>query len=170
MTHEEYQQASYYWVNKDKYNDKVPTAQLKKAMEVFIHENHTLALATGANGFVRCTPMEYTFHDGAFWMFTEGGRKFIGLEDNKNVSMCIYAQYQAIGKVKGMQILGVADMIEPFSDEYNKAAEYAKIQTKKIKKMDTQMYLIKVSPKEIEYMSSDFVEQGFSSRQKLYFQ
>lgn len=42
---------------------------------------------------MRCTPIEYSYHDGRFWMFSEGGEKFIGLEKNENVCLAIYDKY-----------------------------------------------------------------------------
>ena len=39
---------------------------------------------------VRCTPLEYSYHDGCFGIFTESGEKFIGLEKNKNVSLAVF--------------------------------------------------------------------------------
>lgn len=59
-------------------------------MEEYILANKTCALATGAGEFVRCTPIEYTYHHGAFWMFSEGGEKFAALEKNKNVCLAIF--------------------------------------------------------------------------------
>ena len=39
---------------------------------------------------MRCTPIEYSFHDGKFWMFSEGGEKFIGLDYK------VHAEYKKI--------------------------------------------------------------------------
>ena len=54
-------------------------------MEVLesLHGNVVCALAAGIGDYVRCTLLEYSYHDGQFWIFTEGGEKFIGLERNK---------------------------------------------------------------------------------------
>ena len=53
-------------------------------MEVLesLHGNVVCALAAGIGDYVRCTLLEYSYHDGEFWIFTEGGEKFIGLERN----------------------------------------------------------------------------------------
>lgn len=58
----------------------MPQEALKKAVSDYIAQNNTCALATGIGDYVRCTPIEYSFHDGKFWMFSEGGKKFVGLE------------------------------------------------------------------------------------------
>lgn len=167
MTHEEYQRAAEYWVKKDVGNKKLPDTLLRAAVEAYITLNNTCALATGLDEFVRCTPIEYSFHKGAFWMFSEGGQKFIGLEMNKNVCIAIYEKYDGFGKLKGMQVSGIAEMIKPFSQEYVQAAEYKKIPIEALKKLSSPMYLIKVVPVTIDFLNSDFKEQGYASRQQL---
>lgn len=68
----------------------MPSEQLKLVVEEFLHNSFVCALATGTNDYVRCTPLEYSYHDDCFWIFTEGGEKFIGLEKNKNVSLAVF--------------------------------------------------------------------------------
>ena len=46
---------------------------------MFIQEHKVCALATGSGEYVRCTPIEYNFVDGAFYLFSEGGMKFMDL-------------------------------------------------------------------------------------------
>lgn len=64
MTHEEYQKAASYWLEKEE--KKIDSAILKKKIDDYIYENNTCALATGTGDFVRCTPLEYTYHDSVF--------------------------------------------------------------------------------------------------------
>ena len=78
MTHEQYEQAAQFWNKKEQI--QMPEKFLKQAIEKYVLENNTCALATGTG---RCTPIEYSYHDGKFWLFSEGGEKFIGLEKNK---------------------------------------------------------------------------------------
>lgn len=110
---------------------------------------------------VHCTPIEYNYINGNFYLLSEGGLKFRGLYANKNVSLAIYEPYQGFGKLAGMQI------IEPFSDEYNKILEYKKIPKTAIEKMPHPMNLIKVTPMEIDFLNSKFKEEGCDSRQHL---
>ena len=72
-------EAANYWDNKDAGSVPMDAAKLKSIVEDYILSNNTCALATGTGSFVRCTPIEYSWHDGCFWMFSEGGKKFIGL-------------------------------------------------------------------------------------------
>lgn len=57
-------------------------------------------------------------------MFSEGGEKFIGLEKNENVCLAIYDKYDGFGNLKSLQVMGRAEMVEPFSDVYKSHAEY----------------------------------------------
>lgn len=169
MTHAEYQQAAEYWKKKDAAGRKMSTEALLAAMEEYIKSHNTCALATGAGMFVRCTPIEYSYHDGAFFIFSEGGRKFTALEHNRNVCLAIYDAYEGFGKLSGMQINGAAELVEPYCDEYNAAAAFKKIPLETLKKLPSPMYLIKVTPKHIDFLHSAFRNQGFDSRQAMEF-
>ena len=167
MTHEDYVRAAAYW--KDKEQIKIPEEELKQAVKKYIDENNTCALATGAGDFIRCTPIEYSYHDGKFWMFSEGGEKFIGLEKNKNVCLAIYDKYNGFGSLRSLQVMGTAEMIEPFSDVYKAHAEYKKIPISALEKLESPMNLICVTPVQIEVLFSEFKKEGYSSRQTLVF-
>ena len=163
----EKEQIINYWVNKDKTSTHMEPEKLLKHIENFIKEHNTCALATSANDIVRCTPIEYNYIDGNFYLLSEGGRKFRGLYTNENVSLAIYESYQGFGELAGMQIMGKTQIIEPFSDEYNKVLEYKKIPRTAIEKMPYPMTLIKVIPTEIDFLNSKFKEEGCDSRQHL---
>lgn len=94
LSHEEYERAANYWKEKDAQSKKLDQDALKKAVEEYIQANNTCALATAAGDFVRCTPLEYTYHDDCFWIFSEGGEKFYALEKNKNVCLVIFDKYE----------------------------------------------------------------------------
>lgn len=167
MTHEDYVRAAAYW--KDKEQIKIPEEELKQAVKKYIDENNTCALAIGAGDFIRCTPIEYSYHDGKFWMFSEGGEKFIGLEKNKNVCLAIYDKYNGFGSLRSLQVMGTAEMIEPFSDVYKAHADYKKIPISALEKLESPMNLICVTPVQIEVLFSEFKKEGYSSRQTLVF-
>ena len=86
VTHDQFKKAADYWKNKKQ--NAMPEEKLKKTVLEYINSNNNCALATGTGDYVRCTPIEYSYHDGKFWMFSEGGEKFIGLEKNENVCPC----------------------------------------------------------------------------------
>lgn len=165
MTHEQYEKASQYWKHKEQV--VMPKEELKQAVKAYIDENNTCVLATGTGDYVRCTPIEYSFHDDKFWMFSEGGEKFIGLEKNANVCLAIYDKYDGFGNLKSVQVMGKAEIIEPFSDKYKSHAEYKKIPIAALEKLESPMNLICVTPIKMEVLCSDFKKNGYSSRQTL---
>lgn len=114
MTQAQFQAAARYWEEKDAASVKLDPAQLRSVAEAYIQANNTCALATGAGAYVRCTPIEYSFHDGAFWMFSEGGKKFIGLSENPNVCLAIFDGYTGFQNLHGMQVMARPRSWSPF--------------------------------------------------------
>lgn len=170
MTTEEYKKAADFW--KAKECREMPIEQLKPVVEDFLHSSAVCALATGAGDYVRCTPLEYSYHDGQFWIFTEGGEKFIGLEKNKNVSLAVFEKNPDFGELKSVQVMGVAKLIEPMSAEYVAHAEHKKIPAAALQKLADQgqpMHLLCITPVRMDALFSDFKKQGYDSRQKLDF-
>lgn len=87
VTKEEYQAAARYWEEKDADSVKLEPGKLRSMVEEYIQSNNTCALATGTGDYVRCTPIEYSWHDGCFWMFSEGARNSLAL---KRIPMCVW--------------------------------------------------------------------------------
>ena len=96
MTAEECQAAARYWEEKDAAGVKLEHDTLRTMAETYIQSHNTCALATGTGDYVRCTPIEYGWHDSCFWMFSEGGKKFIGLEKNPHVCLAIFDRYEGV--------------------------------------------------------------------------
>ena len=64
VTHDQFKKAADYWKNKKQ--NAMPEEKLKKTVLEYINSNNTCALATGTGDYVRCTPIEYSYHDGKF--------------------------------------------------------------------------------------------------------
>lgn len=90
MTEEQYTQAESFWTRKDETEKKLDADTLYQWIDEFLSSHKVLALATAAEDFVRCTPLEYSWHDGALWIFTEGGLKFRALRKNKHVAAAVF--------------------------------------------------------------------------------
>ncbi len=168
MTTEEYKAAADFWKTKE--CKGMPVEELKPVVEEFLRKSAVCALATGTGDYVRCTPLEYSFHDEKFWIFTEGGKKFIGLEKNQNVSLAIFEQNPNFGELKSVQVMGVAVLIEPMSAEYIGHAEYKKIPAAALQKLVDQgrpMHLLCIAPTKMDILFSEFKKQGYDSRQVL---
>ena len=171
MTEQQYKFAATYWTSKTR--AEMPAAELKEYTDEFITTHSVCALATGAEDYVRCTPLEYSYHDGKFWIFTEGGEKFIGLEKNKNVSLAIFDTNPGFGELKSLQVMGQAFIIEPMSEEYIAHAEYKKIPVTALQNLYDQgrpMHLLCIVPSRMDVLCSDFKKLGYDSRQLVEFQ
>lgn len=165
MTREEFIEASSYWEVKDGKERHADDALIRQLAEDFILRHNTCALATGYGNHVRCTPIEYSYHDGCFWMFSEGGKKFIGLMDNPNVSIAIFDSYDGFSNLHGLQAEGKAELVEPFSEAYLAHANSKGINEIFLRKLQRPMYLICVHPTRFDCLFSDFKRLGFSPRQ-----
>ena len=86
----DYKAAADYWIEKDKRSVKMSREELFSEIESFLKKHKVCALATGAGDFVRCTPIEYNYIDGCFYLFSEGGLKFRALEENMHVCLAWY--------------------------------------------------------------------------------
>lgn len=162
-----YKKAAAYWLEKDAQAARMDDDALFTAIEKFIQAHNTCALATGCGDFVRCTPIEYNYKGGRFWLLSEGGMKFRALEENKNVCLAIYNSYTGFGQLGGMQITGTAELVEPWTDEYMELLAFKKISAANLKKLPVTMNLIKVTPVCIDFLCSEFKKSGFDSRQRL---
>ncbi len=161
----DFDKASRFWIDKEAASKVAPDAREK--LENFIKEHKVCALATGAGGYVRCTPIEYNFIDGMVYLFSEGGMKFKGLKDNKNVCLAIFDA--GFGELHSAQISGAAEIVEPFSEEYLKLLQYKHIPEEMIRKMPEPMHLIKITPVEADFLDTDFKKDGYDARQKVVF-
>jgi hypothetical protein len=163
----DYDSAAEYWTKKDKESARMEERALKQRIEEFITGHNTCALATATADMVRNTPIEYNYADGHFYFFSEGGLKFMGLRENKNVGLAIFEPYKGFSNIKGLQAQGVAEIIEPFSDEYLKVLENKKISKEAIKRIPHPMNLIRVEVKSYDFLDSDLKKEGFGYRQHL---
>lgn len=163
----DFEKAASYWEEKDAQSVKMPPDALRVQIEKFIEAHNTCALATGYGDFVRCTPIEYSYWREKFWMLSEGGLKFRALQNNKNVCLAIYDSYSGFGKLAGMQITGTARPVEPMSEEYLDLLAFKKIPAESLKKLSHEMYLICVTPVQIDFLWSEFKKMGYGMHQHL---
>ena len=168
MIAEEYKEAAAYWTSKER--KEMPPDQLKPTVEEYLSAGSVCALATGTGDYVRCTPLEYSFHDGKFWIFTEGGEKFVGLEKNDKVSLAVFDKNPSFGELKSVQVMGKAAIITPMSAGYVAHAEYKKVPAAVLRKLFDQgrpMHLIRIAPVRMDVLFSEFKKLGYDARQVL---
>ncbi len=165
MTEEQFDEAESFWTRRDEDTKKMAQDETYKWIDGFLGAHKVLVLAAGTDDFVRCTPLEYGWHDGALWIFTEGGLKFKALRKNQHVAAAVFDTNAEFGGLSSVQIEGTAEFPEIFSDEYVKAAEFKKIPLDMLKKLPEPMWLIKMVPTEITCLHSAFKKDGYGSRQ-----
>lgn len=85
------------------------------------------------------------------------------------VCIAIFDKYAGFGSLKGLQVMGTAGIVEPFSDEYNAHAAVKKIPLAALQKLNPPMNLLKIRPVSADFLNSDFKQDGFDSRQHLEF-
>lgn len=148
-------------------NFKLNKTDLKEIIDKFIKSHNTCTLATGYENFIRATPIEYIYFEDAFYFITEGGLKFNSILQNSNVSICIYESYTGMGNLKGLQISGVAKIIDIGSKEYKKIMKIKKIKEENLKNFHINLNMIRVDINKIEFLNSDFKKMGFDIKQVL---
>lgn len=165
MTDDQYEQAASFWERHDATEKKMPEEEVNEWINQYLNSHQVLALAVGGDNFIRCTPLEYSWHDGALWIFTEGGLKFKAIRGHKHAAAAIFDTNTSFGGLKSLQIEGKIEVVEPFSEAYVKAAAAKKIPVETLKKLPEPMWLLKLTPNEITCLNSDFKKEGYGSRQ-----
>jgi len=169
MDHMDYQKAASFWDEQAKSAAVMERRALEEETDAFLASRNTCALATGWGSFVRCTPLEYSWWKGRFWIFTEGGHKFTALAENKNVCLAVFDSYSGFGRLGGVQVTGRAELIEPWSEDYTAALAHKHIPASALRQSDHTMYLLCVTPVHMDILFSAFKAKGFSARQELDF-
>lgn len=160
-----YDVASTYWLKKEDTSIKMEDEMLYSMICNYVKKKNTCALATGGNNYLHVTPLEYAFHHDCFWIFSEGGLKFKGLKDSPFVCLTVFDEYTNFGNLHGLEVEGIASLIDLSSSEYEVALEEKKLSLDAIRKLSHPLYLIKIVPTSFTFLSSDFKELGYSTRQ-----
>lgn len=138
---------------------------LKEEIDKFILNHNTCALATGSAKFVRCTPIEYTYHKECLYFITEGGLKFKGIIQNSNVCIGIFNNYTDMNNLEGMQITGSAEIVPYGCEEYKDAMNAKGLDFSSLEDLPFSMHLIKVVPKKVEFLNSKFKDYNVDIKQ-----
>lgn len=163
----DYEKAASYWAQQEPQNKKAGREALLAKIEAYLAAHNTCALATGCGTQVRCTPIEYTYWQGRFWLLSEGGEKFRGLAGNANVSLAIFDPYTGFAALGGLQVTGRAQIVEPWTEDYCALLRRKKIPESALRQLDHPMYLIEITPACYDFLHSDFKKEGLSPRQRL---
>ena len=164
----DYEQAAAYWTSRQDPARAMEREALGARIDAFIAAHNTCALACAdMEGFVRCTPLEYNYLNGAFWIFSEGGLKFKALGANENVCLAIYDPYDGFGSLGGLQVAGVARVVEPWSEDYLMLLAHKHIPAEGLRKLPSPLHLVKITPTAFDLLDSSLKAEGLDARQHL---
>lgn len=152
---------------KDNALHKMDKSVLAQYIENFIGNHNTCVLATGYQDNVRSTPIEYIYKDGFLYFLSEGGEKYANILINPKVSVSIFDSYINMQELGGMQISGIANIIEIGSREYISVLEKKGLNYDKIIKLPIALNLIKIEIYKIEFLWSEFAKSGYDTKQIL---
>ena len=167
MTPEEYEEAASYWIRKDATSKAMPADDARTLVDAFLASHNTCALATGAGDFVRCTPLEYAWHDGAVWILSEGGLKFRALASNHKVCLAVYEPYSSMGQTHGLQVMGTAEVIDESDPAYTSELATKGVTPERLAALGMSIHLLRITPQSCDLLDSDLRKRGFDARQHL---
>ena len=134
--------------------------ELKKAVLAFLEENIICTLATCSNNVPRSTPVRYRSKDFTIYVLAEGGMKIKNMRENPLVSVSIYGDYSGFQSVRGLQMWGRAEIINPDNGERyleaNKIVNLAgreDLKDLEIDKIKHNMKAIKITIERARYLS-----------------
>ena len=161
----DFQHFQNFWIDQQKTARHMDPKAALDHIQNFIKAHNTCGFATGYGDYIRCTPIEYTYMDGAFWFVSEGGSKFIGLEKNRNVSLAIFEYYGDVKDSHGLQVMGTAELYDCWSEEFKKLLAFKGIPFDVMKAAKVEVAVVRVIPSVFEMYDTDFVKQGYDVRE-----
>ena len=167
--HINYEHFQNFWIEQQKTAKHMDREDALEHIKGFIKRHNTCGFATGTGDYIRCTPIEYTYMNDEFWFVSEGGRKFIGLEKNKNVSLAIFEYYGDVKDSHGLQVMGKAVLYDRDSDELKQLLAFKGIPYDVMKAAAVEVAVVRVIPEVYEMYDTDFVKQGYDVRQIVRF-
>ncbi len=154
---------------KDRPTNAMPVGQLREQLETFLKTHNTAALATAIGTRVRSTPIEYTYHEGSLYLLSEGGTKFANLLLNPRVSISVFEPYKGMTHLYGVQMEGLASIVELNSEEYNRVLKLKGLNPQKIAAFPSSLNLIRIALIQAEFLNSEFKALGYDVKQNYTF-
>lgn len=144
---------------------KYPDELLKNDIEAFLKEHNMCTLCTGSMNVVIGTPIEYMYEDGNIYIITEGGRKFINILKNDEVSVAIYNKYEGFDKLKGLQLKGKAKIISIDDTEYDSILKMKNLKPENVRNLNMIMNILRVKLERADFLCSEIKIKGYDAKQ-----
>lgn len=98
---------------------------------------------------------------------SEGGKKFDGLEVNKNVCLAIFDQMEK-GICRGLQVMGIAHIIEPEDPAYMAYFKHRKLSPNAFSnRVPYPIPLIRIEVREFDYFDWALSKEKYYMRQHM---
>ncbi len=134
--------------------------ELRNAVLTFLKESTICTLATCSNNVPRSTPVRYRSKGFTLYVLAEGGMKIKNMLENPLVSVSIYGNYSGFQSVKGLQMWGKAEIVNPDGGEaYREANKIVNLEGREdlkdlgIDKIKHNMKAIKITIERARYLS-----------------
>ncbi len=141
--------------------------ELSARIDSFVAAHNTLAMATSTEGYVRCTPMNYLYLDGVFYLITEGGNKFRGILESGRCSAAIFNPSSDNEPNCGVQIHAEAKILPADSSEYMAIMNMKGYTEEQLNALPVSLFLIKLIPLRYDYYNASLEQDGFDAHQIL---
>lgn len=133
---------------------------LRERIMAFLQENPICTLATCSHNIPRSTPVRFRSRGLDLYILAEGGMKIKNLLENPSVSVSLYGPYSGFQSVKGLQLWGKAEIINPEDGErYREANRIVNLEGRQdlkdlgIDKLRHNMKAIKITIERARYLS-----------------
>lgn len=144
---------------------KYPDELLKKDIETFLKEHNMCTLCSGSADMLIGTPIEYMYETGNMYIITEGGRKFINILKNDEVSVAIYNEYEGFAKLKGLQLKGKVEIISIDAPEYDRILKMKKLKPENVKNLNMIMNVLRIKLERADFLCSEIKTKGYDAKQ-----
>lgn len=144
---------------------KCPDELLKNDIEAFLKEHNMCTLCTGSTDMVIGTPIEYMYEAGNMYIITEGGRKFINILKNDEVSAAVYNEYEGFAKLKGLQLKGKVEIISIDNPEYDRILKMKKLRPENVKNLNMIMNVLRIKLERADFLCSEIKTKGYDAKQ-----
>ena len=103
MTDFPYEQAQTFWTRKDETENKMEADDIYSWLDSFLSAHKVLALATGGDTYIRCTPLEASF----------GGLKSLQIEGTAEIVDLFSDEYKAAAAFRKIPLETLKKLTEP---------------------------------------------------------
>lgn len=163
-----YIDAANYWSKK--ITNIAPAEVIQKVIDNILSSYRHCTIATSSDKGVDATPVHYIYHDGFVYIFSEGGEKFLHLENNKNVCVSVFNHDGDFGNIHSVQVYGTVSLVEVLSDEYMKVVDNSvyklnKTYLEKRAASGEPLYLLKIKANRYKVTDSDIKKEGYDINQ-----